>query len=33
MQKMKADYKNILKYIEGIRKRYPEDAEYVCMWV
>jgi len=30
MQKMKADYKNILKYIEGIRKRYPEDAEYVC---
>lgn len=30
LQKMNADYKNILKYIEGIRKRYPEDAEYVC---
>jgi len=30
LQKMNADYKNILKYIESIRKRYPEDAEYVC---
>lgn len=30
LQKMRADYKNILKYIEGIRKRYSEDTEYVC---
>lgn len=30
LQKMNADYKNVLKYIERIREIYPKDAEYVC---
>jgi len=29
-QKIAADYKMVLKYIERVRKHYPEDAEYVC---
>jgi transposase len=29
-QKIAPDYKMVLKYIEKVRKLYPEDAEYVC---
>lgn len=29
-QKIAPDYKLVLKYLEGMRKRYPEEAEYVC---
>ena len=29
-QKTAADYKMILKYLERIRERFPEDTEYVC---
>ena len=29
-QKIASDYKMVLKYIEQVRKLYPEDAEYVC---
>jgi len=29
-QKMAPDYKMILKYLEQIRKRYPEEIEFVC---
>jgi len=29
-QKLEADYKAVLKYLEGIRKRYPEEVEYQC---
>lgn len=29
-QKIGSDYKLVLKYLEGIRKRYPENSEYVC---
>jgi len=29
-QKLEASYKMVLKYMDGIRKNYPEDAEYVC---
>jgi transposase len=29
-QKLAPDYRMILKYLEQIRKRYPEDIEFVC---
>lgn len=29
-QKLTSDYKMILKYLEQVRKLYPEDSEYVC---
>jgi Transposase and inactivated derivatives len=29
-QKFVADYKMVLKYIEGIRKYFPENTEYIC---
>ncbi|MCD8239261.1 MAG: hypothetical protein LUC92_08000 [Clostridiales bacterium] len=30
LQKIQPDYKLVLKYIERLRKIYPEDTEYVC---
>ncbi len=30
LQKMPSDYRLVLKYIERLRKVYPEDTEYVC---
>jgi len=29
-QKVQADYKMILKYIESVRKNYPEDTTFLC---
>jgi len=29
-QKMEPDYRNILKYLEQVRKRYEDEVEYVC---
>lgn len=29
-QKISSDYKMILKYLEQVRKQFPEDTEYVC---
>ena len=29
-QKIKADYRMILKYIEGVRKLYPKDSTFLC---
>jgi len=29
-QKIRADYKMILKYIEGVRDRYPKDSTFLC---
>lgn len=29
-QKIKADYRMILKYIDGVRKNYPDDATFLC---
>jgi len=31
-QKIKADYRMILKYIEGVRDRYPEGSTFF-MWI
>ena len=29
-QTIAPDYKLVLKYLEGIRKRYPDEIEFVC---
>jgi len=29
-QKMTPDYKMVLKYLEQVRKRYPEETEFIC---
>jgi Transposase and inactivated derivatives len=29
-QKLASDYKLVLKYMEGLRKHFPEDAEFIC---
>jgi len=29
-QKLAPDYKLVLKYIEGVRKKFPEGAEFIC---
>jgi len=31
-QKMAPDYKNILKYLEQVRKQYKEEVEFVCSY-
>ncbi|MCL2254806.1 MAG: hypothetical protein FWC09_10215 [Lachnospiraceae bacterium] len=29
-QKIAPDYKLVLKYIDGLRRKFPEDTEFIC---